>query len=121
MRVGTLPVTGDLVGCNAHDDLDRVEEGPCRHHVVVLAQHGVDKVAAAIDGSIQVGPATTNLQVRLIHVPAAVAVTTLVVQALAEFIGQRRCELRLPVADRFVAEHDATGEDISAKSRRVRR
>jgi hypothetical protein len=43
------------------------------------------------------------------------------VQALAEFIGQRRCELRLPVADRFVAEHDATGEDISAKSRRVRR
>src|SRR3954452_18077490 len=110
-RVGAVPVGGDLVGCHARDRLGRAEEGLGRRHIPVLAQHGVHEMAVAVDGPIQVGPPATNLQVRLIHVPAAAAGTALATAALAEFVGQCRRELRLPLAEGLVAEHDAAEEE----------
>jgi hypothetical protein len=72
-RIGAVAVCGDLIGRHARDGLGRAEEGLGRRHVTMLAQHGVDEIAIAVDGPIQVGPATTNLQVRFIHVPAPAA------------------------------------------------
>src|SRR3954447_24755309 len=87
------------------------KKGLGRRHVAVLAEHGVHEMAVAVDGPIQVGPAATNLQVRLIHVPAAPAGPAPAVPALAECVSEERRELRLPLPHRFVAEHDAAEEE----------
>lgn len=116
-RVGAVPVRGDLVGRHARDRLGRTKEGLGRRHVAVLAEHGVDQVAVAVDRSIQVGPAATNLQVGLVNVPAAAAGSTLATAAPAQFVGEQRRELGLPLAavdplcGSTVAEHDTTDEE----------
>jgi len=80
-------------------------------HVAVLAQHGVDQVTVPVDRPIQVAPASPDLQVGLVNVPGATAGAALPAPALPQFIRQRRCEPGFPVADRLVAEHDATKEE----------
>src|SRR4051812_8844730 len=77
----------------------------------MLAEHRVNEIAVSVDGSIQVSPPATNLQVGLVHVPAAAAGTALAMPALAEFVGEQRCKLRLPLADGLVAKHDAAEEE----------
>src|ERR687885_168138 len=72
-RVGAMPVGGDLIGRHTRGGLGRAEEGPGRRHVAVMAQHRVDEVAVAVDGSVEIRPPAADLQVRFIHVPAPAA------------------------------------------------
>src|SRR5215213_3737028 len=53
-RVGAVPVRGDAVRGDAGDGPRRAEEGPGRRHAAVLAEHGVDEVAVAVDRPIQI-------------------------------------------------------------------
>src|SRR3954447_24615350 len=87
------------------------KKGLGRRHVAVLAEHGVHEIAVTVDGPIQIGPAATDLQVRLIHVPASAPGTALAPAAPTKLFGHCRRELRLPLPHRFVAEHDATDEE----------
>jgi hypothetical protein len=64
--IGAVAVRGDAVGDNASCRFGRAEEGLGRRHVPLLAEHGVHEIAAAVDRSIQVAPAATDLHVRLI-------------------------------------------------------
>src|SRR3954447_26214674 len=82
----------------------------------MLAEHRVNEIAVSVDGAIQVSPAATNLQVGLVDVPAAAAGTALAMPALAEFAREQRCELRLPLADGLVANHDAEEEEYLAQT-----
>jgi hypothetical protein len=86
-----------------------------RGHVAVLAEHGVDEIAVAVDGPIEIGPAAADLQVRLVHVPAATAGTAPAVPALTKVVGKKWCELRLPRADGLVTEDDPADEEHLAE------
>jgi len=107
-RVGAVPVGGDPIGRDAGDGLRRAEEGLGRGHVAVLAQHGVDEIAVAVDRAIQVGPAAADLQVGFIDVPVAAPGSAPAMPAPAKLAGQCWRELRLPVSDSFMAEDDPT-------------
>src|SRR4051812_44207979 len=92
------------------------KKGLGRRYVAVLAQHGVHEIAVAVDGPIEVGPAATDLQVRLVHVPAAAAAGTApAMPALAELVGQCRRELRFPLAGGLMAEDDPADEEHLAE------
>jgi hypothetical protein len=117
-----MPVRGDLIGRDASCGLRGAEEGLGGCHVPVLAEHGVDQMAVAVDGSVQIRPAAANLQIRLIHVPFAATGAAPAVPPLPELAGQHRRELRFPVADGLVADHDAADLALSlARSRSARR
>lgn len=68
-----------------------------------------------VDGAIQVAPAATDFQVRLIHVSGSATGTTLAATALPEFGSQNGGELRLPIANRLVAEYDTALEEHLAQ------
>src|SRR5919202_227145 len=109
--VGTVPVRGDAVRDDAGGRLGGAEERLGRRHVPVLAEHGVDQVAVAVDRTIQIAPAAPHFQIRLIHKPGTASGSALAAAALPEFSGQDRGELRLPLTDRFVAEDNAAKEE----------
>ncbi len=64
-----------------------------------------------INGSVQIRPRATDLQVRFIHVPASATGATLAAPAPTKLLHQHRCELRLPGAGGFMAEHEAALEE----------
>ena len=105
-RVGAVPVRGDALGGDASGGFGRAEEGLRRGHVAVLAQHGVDEIAVAVDRPVQIGPAAADFQVGLVHVPVPAAAAALAVPALAKLVGQQRRELRLPLPNGLVADND---------------
>src|SRR3712207_2597034 len=72
-RVGAVAVRGDALGRHARGGLGRAEEGLRRGRVAVLAEHGVDEIAVAVDGPVEVGPAAAHLDVCLIDVPVPAA------------------------------------------------
>src|SRR5919202_2366561 len=69
--VGTVPVRGDAVRDYAGGRLGGAEERLGRRHVPVLAEHGVDQVAVAVDRTIQIAPTAPHFQLHLIDVPRA--------------------------------------------------
>jgi hypothetical protein len=66
-RVGAVPVRGDAVRDQAGGGLRGAEERLGGRHVPVLAEHGVDQVAMAVDRTIEIAPAAPHFQIRLIH------------------------------------------------------
>ncbi len=84
----------------------QAEEGLCRRRIAVLAQHGVDKVAVAVDGPVRRCPATVNPQICPASVPVPATDTALAVPASPEFAGQHQRELRLQAPDGVVAGDD---------------
>lgn len=88
----------------------RAEESLCRRRIAVLAQHGVNKVAVAVDRPVRRFPATANPQIGLVSVPVPTTETALAVPASAEFAGQHRRELRLQASDGVVAGDDSEQE-----------
>src|SRR4028118_1159529 len=112
---GAVPARGDAVGGHAGGGARRAEEGLGRRHVPVLAQHGVDQVAVPVDGAVEVTPAAPDLQVSLVHEPGATAGTPLPTATPPKFLGKDGRELRLPLAYRLVAEHDAALEEHLAE------
>src|SRR3954466_10899416 len=63
--VGAGPIRGDPVGCHAGGRLGGAEERLGRRHVPVLAEHGVDQSAVAVDRTIQIAPAAPDFQIRV--------------------------------------------------------
>ena len=110
-RVVAVPVPGGAPGFHAGGRLRRANEGRGRSHVAVPARHGADEIATAVDGPIQTRPSAPDVQAGPVNVPVAATVAALAATALAEFIGQQRGELRLPLSDGFVTEHRATHEE----------
>jgi len=68
-------------------------------------------LAVAVDGPVQIGPAAPHLDVCLIDVPVPAVGATPAVPTPAKLVGQHRGELRLPLADGLVAEHQAADEE----------
>src|SRR3954470_13403213 len=62
VAVGRNPIWGD-----AGHALGGAEERPGGLHVPMLAEHHVDQRAGAVDGTIQVAPATADLDVSLVR------------------------------------------------------
>ena len=84
-----MPVRGDAVRGHAGGRLGGAEERLGRRHVPVLAEHDVDRVAVAVDRSIQVMPPTSDFEIRFIHVPRAPPNAAFAPTALSEFGGQK--------------------------------
>src|SRR5919202_5086398 len=113
--VGAVPVRGDAVRDYSGGRLGGAEERLGRRHVPVLAEHGVEQVAIAVDRTIQIAPAAPHFQIRLIHKPGTASGSALAAAALPEFSGQDRGQLGFPVPDSFVAEHDAALQEHLAE------
>jgi hypothetical protein len=64
--VGLVTVRGDAIGGLTCDRLRGTEEGLCRRHFTLLAQHRVDKIAMAVDGALEKAPLASTLQIRLL-------------------------------------------------------
>ena len=97
-------VGGHLVrGCSGNRH-GRAEEGFGGFLIAGLAQVDVDQVAVAIDRPVQVLPLARNFDVRFIDIPAPAGFA---LAPLAQGIGEQRRQSGFPVADRFMAEHQA--------------
>src|SRR3712207_1662204 len=68
-----------------------------------------------VDRPVEIARAAPPLQIRLVHVPVPATGAALAVPPPAEFAGQDRRELRLPVPHGLVAEHDAAEEEHLAE------
>ena len=77
------------------------EEPPCSRPVAVIAEHRIDERSVAIDRSVQVAPAASDLHVRLVQIPRPAGASC---SASAELIADQRREAELPGADRLVAD-----------------
>ena len=76
----------------------------------MLAEHGIDQVAVAVDRSIEKAPASADLQICFVHVPGAPSSPALAVAATPKFVDQHGRQLCLPVPHCLVAEHEAAQE-----------
>src|SRR5579872_1144964 len=74
----------------------------------MLTEHDVDKGAIAIDRAVQVLPLAMDPNIRLVDVPAT---ADLALATSAQLLRQGGRELRLPIANRLVGEHEATGQE----------
>ena len=110
-----MTIGGDLVRGRTSGGLGRAEEGLGRRHVAVLAQYDVYEIAVAVDGPIQIAPATAHFQVGFVHMPSAAVGSAFATAPLPKFAGQDRREFRLPFADGLVAEDDAAVEEHLAQ------
>src|SRR4051812_9078406 len=113
--VGAVPVRGDPVGYHAGGRLGGAEERLGRCHVPVLAEHGVDQIAVAVDGTVDIAPAAPDFQVGFVHVPGASSGAALPPTTLPEFCDQDRREFRFPFADGLVTEDDAALQEHLAE------
>src|SRR6201998_4389938 len=87
--VGATLVDRDLLGLAV--PIDRpLEEAASSSLVSAAGQREIDRVAVAIDGPIQIPPATADFYVCLVHTPA-LAYRAL---AAAEDLGQHRHDLQ---------------------------
>ena len=78
-------------------DLDQPPQEPSRGMLVAaLAEHQVDELAVAVDGPVEVAPASGDLNVGLVDVRGTAGATPALAPHLA---GKQRRESRLPVAE----------------------
>lgn len=85
----------------------RAREGLCRR-IAVLAQHGVNKVAVAVDGLARRCP-DREPSIGLVSVPVPATESALAVPA--EFAGQHQRERCLQASDGVVAGDDSELEE----------
>jgi hypothetical protein len=103
-RVAGVLISGDLVrGCSGNRH-GRTEEGFGGFLIAGFAQVDVNQVAVTVDRPVQILPLIRDFDVRFTDIPAA---TSLAFAAPAQGIGQQRRQPGFPVADRFMAEHQA--------------
>ena len=111
-RVTVMTIGRDAIGDNPGHRLGRTKERLRGGEIAVLAEHHVHEGTVAVDCPIQIAPIAVDFNIRLIHVPAPADAA---MSAATEFFGQSRGEFRLPVAHRFVAEHDAADQEHLSK------
>src|ERR1700749_3879662 len=101
-RVTVVPVRCHPGRRDAGNRLGRPEEGSGSRHVACFAQPDIYQGTRCIDGSIEIAPATLDLHVRLVHIPAFADLAA--AAPASQILSQGRCELCLPVTYRLVAE-----------------
>jgi len=106
--VTVVTVRRDTRGSDAGHRFGRSEERLGCRHVTLLAQPDVDKGARTIDGTIKIAPSTVHLDVCLVNVPALADPPC---TAPPEVIDEGRRQLRLPIANRLIAEFDAPDQE----------
>jgi hypothetical protein len=106
--ITVVPICRHPVRRDTGDDLRRLEKCLRRGHVTVFAEHHVDQRAGSIDGAIELTPLAMDLDVRLVDVPAAARFAT---SASPQTFSQRRRDLNFLIADRLMAESDATDQE----------
>src|SRR4051794_16396869 len=70
-RIRVMPVGGDLFGAASGDGLSAAEEALGGRHVALRAQHRIHELPVPVNGTVQVTPPSTHLEIGLIHIPAA--------------------------------------------------
>src|SRR3954466_15492680 len=103
-----MTVGGDLLGLDLGDRLGGAEERLGGGHIAGLTEIDVDQSAVAIDRPVQLAPCAGDLDVGFIDVPAPADLAS---PALAQALGEQRCQLGLPVAHRLVGEHEAADQE----------
>ena len=73
----------------------------------------VDEVSIAIDRPIQVAPATMNLEVGFVDLPALTRAASCAVTPLAQRLTHHGQQLRLPLPDALVADSEPAQEQDS--------
>src|SRR3984957_11385591 len=106
--VTVVAVRRDTRGSDAGHRFGRSEERLGCRHVALLAQPDVDNGARTIDGTIKITPSTVHLNVCLVNVPALADPPC---TPPPEVIDEGRRQLRLPIANRLVAEFDAPDQE----------
>src|SRR5277367_3325091 len=106
--VTVVTVRRDTRGSDAGHRFGRSEERLGCRHVALLAQSDVDKGTRTIDGTIKIAPSTVHLDVRLVNVPALADPPF---TPPPEVLDEGRRQLRLPIANRLVAEFDAPDQE----------
>jgi len=111
-RVGVVTIGRNPIRCDT-GELERLgEEGLGCSHVPLPAQPAIHQVPIPVDGSVQVAPLATDLDVGLVYVPAAAhspfSMTT-------ESIADHRPEPCFPSADRLMSELEAALEEHLAQ------
>jgi hypothetical protein len=76
-----------------------VKEAPCRGHIALRGQQEVDGFSLLIDSAVKIFPDTLDLDVRLIHAPAAADRALLFPRHL---LDERQETNRLPVDRRMI-------------------
>jgi hypothetical protein len=107
-RVTVVTVRRDTRGSDAGHRFGRSEGRLGCHHVALLAQPDVDQDTETIDGTIKIAPATVHLDVCLANAPALADPRF---TPPSEVIDESRRQLRLPTANRLIAEFDAPDQE----------
>ena len=107
-RIGVMPVGRHLLGdLLRHFQRCREEAFGCLH-IPMLAQHGVNQIAVAVDGSVEVLPLARHLDVGFVHVPGAAG---LALALGAQLVGHERSEACFPLAHRLMRELETALEE----------
>src|SRR5271163_3372025 len=106
--VTVVTVRRDTRGSDAGHRFGRSEERLGCRHVALLAQPDVDKGTRTIDGTIKIAPSTVHLDVCLVNVPALADPPF---TPPPEVIDEGRRQLRLPIANRLIAEFEAPDQE----------
>src|ERR1700761_5884930 len=69
-RIGSVPVGGDLDWIFINDRKSTAEEALSGGHVSGGTEQGIDQIACAINGAVQVAPLAFHLDVRFVYKPA---------------------------------------------------
>src|SRR4051812_27207655 len=107
-RITVMIVRCDTRWNDAGYGFGRPKECFRRGHVARLAQPNADQGTGTIDRAIQIAPTAIDLDVRLVSVPT---LSDPSFTPTPEFVDQGWSELRLPVADRLVAELNSPDQE----------
>jgi hypothetical protein len=101
-----------LIGCDGRDPGRAdgpLEEPPGGLGVSARGYNGVDHLPELVDRAVDVAPAPSHLQIRLVHLPAV----TDSLSARSGGVGQQRREPKHPSIDRYVVHLDTPlGEEL---------
>ena len=104
-RIRIVPITGYLPRSSLYNGESATEEALGCRHIPRRAEHRVDQVAFAINGTVQIAPFPFDLQIRFVDVPAP---SHLSLTLATQVLSQQRCKPFFPLPHRFVSEFVAT-------------
>jgi hypothetical protein len=106
--IGVVAVRCHSVRGDAGDRFGRAKECFGCGEVAMLAQHDINQGTVAIDRAVQILPTGVHPDIRRVDIPTP---AHFALSSPPEILGQCRRKLRLPVADRLIAEHEAVDQE----------
>src|SRR5690242_10265505 len=103
--IGVMPISRHFFWSMTYHVESLFEKTLCCIHIPLLAQHGINEIAIAINSMIQIAPCSMHFDIRLIHVPGG---SSLSASPGTQLLCQKQSKTGFPISHCFMGKHKAS-------------